>query len=265
MLLPRDNLPLSFLDLNQPHGELSSSRLFDSKIKILDLEGRLGSNVHNVLLARSETSRAVYAIEREASGLYVVCKLGSWVDIEALSQGATVVCRGRIKSSKPPQGDINTAKPLITPQMYKEHKRRKTAIEEIQSICRRRSTIGSESESRPSTPAPATPRLESSDTHGDQMAGAASVAVEATKIDTVATPQTQPENSGLPGPEESMAQPTADSIFQNIRTQYFEALYHSMVCFTDTRPHFPTLLTHLRDRLPTLPRDRFRVRERLFI
>ena len=98
MLLPRENLPLSLLDLAQPYGEFPGSRLYESRIKILDLEGRLGSNV---LLARSEANRMIYALEREGTGLYVLCKLGGWADVEELARCATVVCAERIKSRQP--------------------------------------------------------------------------------------------------------------------------------------------------------------------
>jgi DNA replication regulator SLD3 len=230
MLLPRDNLPLSALDLNQPHGELPTSRLFESKIKILDLEGRLGSNV---LLARSETSHAVYAIEREEGGLYVLCKLGPWVEIGALSQKATVVCSERIRSSKPPRIDSGT-QPLITPQMHKENKKRRLCIEEIQSMVRRRPTTSAESQSRPSTPIIATPGLEALGSQGDQLAGSAAkpqVGIESGSILTVP----EPPEAKVPLPaavDELITQPTAEDIFQNIRMQYLEALYHSMVCLT---------------------------------
>ncbi|KAK0633491.1 DNA replication regulator SLD3-domain-containing protein [Immersiella caudata] len=224
MLLPRDHLSLSALDLSQPHGELAASRLYDSKIKILDLEGRLGSNV---LLARSETSHAVYAIESEEGGLYVVCKIGPWVDIEALSQKATVVCSDRIKSSKPPRID-NGVQPLITPAMHKENKKRRLCIEEIQSMVRRRPTMASESQSRPSTPIIAsTPLPEALDSQGEPLAVPA-VKPEAAKENDAVLIAPEPESQGAYAVDDLVVQPTAKDIFQNIRTQYMEALYHSM-------------------------------------
>jgi DNA replication regulator SLD3 len=226
MLLPRDNLPLSALDLSHPYGELSASRLYDSKIKILDLEGRLGSNV---LIARSETSHTVYAVEREEGGLYVVCKLGPWVDVEALSQKATVVCSERIKGSKPLIIDTGV-QPLITPAMHKENKKRRICIEEIQSMVRRRPTITSESQSRPSTPIiVGTPLSESVDNQCEPLAGpVAKPEGEKESGAVAAVPETNFQ--GPAAVDEVMAQPTAEDIFQNIRTQYMEALYHSMVC-----------------------------------
>jgi len=229
MLLPRDNLPLSALDLSQPHGELPASRLFDSEIKILDLEGRLGSNV---LLARSEASHAIYAVEREGSGLYVLCKLGSWVDIEALSRKATVVCSERVRNSRPPRPDATATQPLITPQMHKENKKRRLCIEEIQSMVRRRPTFGTESQSRPSTPIIALPGSEALDSQGGgELAGLDAEPTVDAGNGSVPTAQGAGVHQLLPAAEdESIALPTAEDIFQNIRTQYLEALYHSMVC-----------------------------------
>ncbi len=221
MLLPREHLPLSAIDLSQPFGDLPASRLFESQIKILELEGRLGSNV---LLARSETARVIYAIERQGNGLYVVCKLGHWVDMGRLAESATVVCSERMRSCKPIKVENNTISALISPQMHKEAKRRKSTIEEIQSLVRRRSIVDKESQSRPSTPI-TNPAV------SDGLVGQAPEPVGGQPPDSVgaSTKQEIPVQSALPM-DESQVQPTADDIFQNIRTQYFEALYHSMVC-----------------------------------
>ncbi|KAK4232264.1 DNA replication regulator SLD3-domain-containing protein [Podospora fimiseda] len=229
MLLPREHLPLSALDFAKPHGDLPSSRLFESKIKILDLEGRLGSNV---LLARSETTRMVYAVEHESPGLYALCKLGAWTDLEDLSQHATVVYRERMIMPKPVKIEEAASAPLITPHMYNENKRRRLAIEELQStaIRKRSSTITDKDlrepsvapESMPPSRAPSMPPSRGSSNQNTD-------ALEATlpdpplplsdRVDTPA-PQQLPE-------DEPHVPPTAEAILDNIRTQYFEALYHS--------------------------------------
>lgn len=220
MLLPRDQLPLSALDLGQPHGGLPTARFFESKIKILDLEGRLGSNV---LLARSETTRVAYAVEREDVGLYVVCKLGSWVHLNKLGQGATVICSERMLAPRPAAPSSSTPSgALVTPFLHKEAKKRRLVIDEIQSMVRRRSIASKEPQSRPSTPGTAAPTSEGPvlGSHGTAAAPSESV---------IQPGEEEPESQALPSPDETPAQPTADDIFQNIRAQYFEALYHSMV------------------------------------
>ena len=226
MLLPRENLALSTLDLTHPQGELPSSRFFESRIKILDLEGRLGSNV---LLARSEVNRTIYAIERGGDGLYVLCKLGMWADIEKLAQGATVVCSQRMKSQKLARPEVSSpAVPLITPRMHKESKNRRLAIEEIQAKVRQRSAAERESQSRPSTPI--TNTAASEEPASQEVEPAAGPAVEQAPDAELAPAEPEisdqlPLNIGEP-----LAPPTAEYIFQTIRTQYWEALYHSMVC-----------------------------------
>ncbi len=227
MLLPREHLPLSYLDLSQPHGDLPAGRLFESKIKILDLEGRLGSNV---MLARSDTTRMVYAVERESNGLYVLCKLGSWVDIEVLGETATVVCRERMRSSKPVKPNTATAAPLTTPSMYNENKRRRLAIDEIQSLVRKRSMSVIEKEPLSQDPA-ATGRLVSN-ADANQNAAPVQEPVAGPVEPGFSAPSA--DAAPTPGPalsDDPHSQPDAGEIFQNIRTQYIEALYHSKVIY----------------------------------
>lgn len=224
MLLPREHLSLSALDLSKPNGDFPTSRLFESKIKILDLEGRLGSNV---LLARSETTKRVYAVERESNGLYVLCKLGAWVDLETLSQSATVVCRARMTSSKPvPKPENATAAPLTTPSLYNENKRRRLAMEEIQSLVRKRSMSVIDKD----TPSQSPVATE------DATAPKDNTSQNTTPVQEETEPPVAPEASepvaptpGLAPGDDSLSQPSADEIFQNIRAQYMEALYHSKV------------------------------------
>jgi DNA replication regulator SLD3 len=225
MLLPREHLPLSSLDLSRPNGDFLSSRFYESNIRILELEGRLGSNV---LLARSETKRIVYAIERESSGLYVLCKLGAWVDVEKLASYATVVSTKRLKSCA--AGSAESMEPgshaVITTHMHHENKKRRLAIEDIQSVVNKRAR--SQSIARPEKSDPTqiptpvntdsiTPALNEgedglNDGPGDQPGG---------------HQQIPSQLSANPLPEEPIAQPTAEDICQNIRLQYLEALYHS--------------------------------------
>ncbi|KAK3394759.1 DNA replication regulator SLD3-domain-containing protein [Podospora didyma] len=212
MLLPREHLPLSALDLSQPNGDFPASRLFESKIKILDLEGRLGSNV---LLARSETNRMVYAIEREGNGLYVLCKLGTWVDMEKLALSATVVCPQGLKLYKPIKVEESSVFPMITPHMHKESKRRRLAIEEIQSMVRKRPSTDKDSASQGSALKEQAP----SPTADVEIPTESSLPLAEARDDSVL-----PAVPNL----ESLLQPTAEDIFQNVRMQYFEALYHSM-------------------------------------
>ncbi|KXX77029.1 hypothetical protein MMYC01_206115 [Madurella mycetomatis] len=224
MLLPREHLPLSALDLSQPRGDFPASHLFESKIKILDLEGRLGSKI--VLLARSETSRVVYAVEHESNGLYALCKLGSWADIENLSESATVVCRERMSSVKTVKPEDTSATPLVTPLMHKESKRRRLAMDEIQLLVQRRPSTAPEKGSQVQTSAPVEEKPGSESSNDQSMEQAEERPQAPAESLTPLCWQDAPASRPAPGDDLS-TQPSAEDIFQNIRTQYFEALYHS--------------------------------------
>lgn len=220
MLLPREHLPLSALDLHTPHGDFSASRFYESNIKILDLEGRLGSNI---LLARSETRRAVYAIERQDDGLYTLCKLGPWVDVRMIARHATLKCHQRLRSAKEPLAQPNPSQvPLVTPQIHKDNKRRRLAIEEIQSLVKKRArsqsvaTVLSTEQSQLVLPEANSPAMQSP---------------RAEHFSESKTPAPQLMTQATPQPdlvETTLSQPTAEVIFENIRNSYVETLYHSM-------------------------------------
>ncbi|ERS98452.1 hypothetical protein HMPREF1624_05236 [Sporothrix schenckii ATCC 58251] len=265
MLLPREHLPLSYLDLTSPSGNLPSSRHFQSDIRILDLEGRLGSNI---LIARSPSSNSsssggfssassIFAIEREEAGIYVLCKLGNWVDVTQLGQHATAVCQQRMPSPAKALGVGKAEEPAsITPQVYKERGRKRLAIAELQSIVRRRpasqvvadaAVPASQDEELPlplletaedPKPIPEIPR-ENKEAHDDLPARPPSQALLQKKsaplktapLPTPPASDTTKRSSAEPTPTvgaELNVPPTAEDIFQNIRNQYFEALYHSL-------------------------------------
>lgn len=226
MLLPREHLPLSALDLSQPRGDFPASHLFESNIKILDLEGRLGSKI--VLLARSETSRVVYAVEHESNGLYALCKLGSWADIESLSESATVVCRERMSSAKTVKPEDTSVTPLVTPLMHKESKRRRLAMDEIQLLIQRRPSTAPGKGSQIQTSAPTEEKPGSEGSNGQSMEPAEERPQAPVESLSPLCWQDAPASRPAPGDDFS-TQPSAEDIFQNIRTQYFEALYHSKV------------------------------------
>lgn len=268
MLLPREHLPLSFLDLSSPRGDLPSSRHFQSHIRILDLEGRLGSNI---LIARLPSSNSgssggfssassLFAIEREDTGLYVLCKLGSWVDINKLGQHATAVCQQRMPATATGTSTGKSEEPaIITPQVYKERGKKRLAIAELQSIVRRRPAsqvvvdtavaAASQGDDMPSPcletaenskPASET-SAETKEAGNDLPARPPSQALPQDKASSLkpaalptppasdATKRSSTEPT-LPVDLEPTGPPTAEDIFQNVRNQYFEALYHSLVC-----------------------------------
>lgn len=144
-----------------------------------------------VLIARLDDGRTLYAVEREDRGLYVLCQLGSWVNLRQL-KAESVVSRDEIphKSLQKVVGSDTAPASLITPESSKFSKKKRLAIEAIQSMVRRASTALPVSQSN--TPAPGT----------------------------------QPEPI-IPAVEDIAVQLSATEMFDNVRTQYLEALYLS--------------------------------------
>lgn len=229
MVIPREQLPLSCIDFNTSNVELAPGRLFESHIKILDLESRMGS-VPVVLLARYESSRSVYALERQDNGLYVACRLGAWIDLSSLAKHATAACHERLRSTARPESRGRTASAaMTTPQLQKDHKVKRAAIEAIQSLVRKRARSQSistfedpiKSDDNALVPKPVESQLPSPLLQQEDLPDVDTLG----KMEVVAPPVS---NSIFNNPEESAPQQTAEVIFENIRTQYFEALYKSM-------------------------------------
>ena len=142
MLLPREHLPLACLDLVSPDHDMPVSRLYESHIKILDLESRVDA-APSLLIARHDPNGTLYAVESHAAGRYVVCKLGPWTDLEALAANATAISRDRLRPARPetrPQPPAPAPAPsAATPQLYgKDQRKKRAAIEAIQSLMRKR-------------------------------------------------------------------------------------------------------------------------------
>lgn len=272
MLLPREHLPLAHLDLSAPHSDLPAGRFVESHIRILELEGRLGSNL---LIARAESpTRGVYALERQEPGLYVVCKLGAWADLEKLSRLATVRCPQRVRDvSSRPETAAAAEPPLVTSQLHKENKKKRLAIEELQSMMRKRPRSRSGPTQEPEAAGPSQIPTPADDEHSiptaqqpapvvpmvpeTQAAVGSDVAARADML----APLLQASQTGAAMEGDLSADPpTAEDIVQNVRTQYLEALYHSMV--RDYTPLWAAFLPSDLDRVlwHTLQKARFRER-----
>lgn len=193
-----------------------------------------------VLIARLDDGRSLYAVEREARGLYVLLHLGSWVDLQQL-RAVAVVSKQDVPTTlhRPswPGASLPTA-PLTTPESSKYSKKKRLAIEAIQSMVKRPSI---------SLSADATP----TETRA---------LIAAEKSAQNSQPQ---EKLDIGLTREDVAQPTANEIFENVRTQYFEALYLSKVCLTIESYFFFILYTNTsRHPWRTSQRDHYRERVR---
>ncbi|KAJ2974084.1 hypothetical protein NUW58_g8771 [Xylaria curta] len=225
MLLPRKHLRLSFLDLASPYGSFESSPCFEANIRILDLESRMG-NRPVVLIARLESNRSIYAVERQANALYALCHLGSWVDLEQLCDLATVSCPALVRKQPAPRSEPAASSSLTTPQLSHTNKKRRLAIEAIQSLVKKPtrsrsiSTLSQTGDvSRPPTP-----------TQGANKSDAGVAVVQDVPSPTASTPGpgVASQVNTVQDQNEPFVTPTAEGIFESVRNQYLEALYHSM-------------------------------------
>ncbi|KAI0160930.1 DNA replication regulator SLD3-domain-containing protein [Hypoxylon sp. FL1284] len=223
MILPREHLQLSFLDLTAPYGSFESSRYYESTIKILDLESRMGSRPV-VLVARLETDKTIYVVERQKNGLYTLCHLAPWVNLHELRTVATVSCSQFIEKRSNTLVDSKISLPLTTPQLHHDNKKRRLAIEAIQSLVKkpaRTRSVSSSSQLIPSAAIPA-PTQNNTEFQTDNT-NTSQNAIPAEVLDT------RDESQISKAPEaDLLAAPTATNIFDNIRNQYLESLYHSM-------------------------------------
>ncbi|KAI8629176.1 DNA replication regulator SLD3-domain-containing protein [Xylariaceae sp. FL1651] len=226
MLLPREHLRLSFLDLSSPYGSFESSLSFESNIRILDLESRMGARPV-VLIARLESNKSVYAIERQADALYTLCHLGSWVDLEQLCGQATVSCAHLIR--KRPGSSIapSAPRPLTTPQTSHENKKRRLAIEAIQSLVKK--PARSQSISTQSQPGGASQSLVPVQETNGATGNVAIIQQDAIlRCSRDLTPTVTCQGVAIPEQDETPDIPDTERILDNIRNQYLETLYHSM-------------------------------------
>lgn len=80
-VIGRSQLPLTFLDTTSDEN-FAANALFSAHIDVLENdEGREGSSkdAPKVLIARYDTKRTVYAVERVRPRVYSICRLASWL------------------------------------------------------------------------------------------------------------------------------------------------------------------------------------------
>ncbi|KFY96966.1 hypothetical protein V500_02259 [Pseudogymnoascus sp. VKM F-4518 (FW-2643)] len=212
-LLSRSDFPLSCLDRSRPAlSALPDSRLYESHVKILELEQRMGSTPV-VLIAQLDDNKALYAVEYESKGLYVLFKLGSWVDLGKLCSVA-VVSRPYTKPYKHdnPQdvtGRGASANNAFSPaESDKYSKKKRLAIEAIQSMVKRPSTSQSLNIEQTASTEPLSTTL---------------------PLEPVQDAQPDPVAPIQPLQDAALEQPRAEDILDGVRSQYLDTLYLSKV------------------------------------
>ena len=184
-----------------------------------------------VLIAKLDDCRTLYAVEREDRGLYVLCQLGSWVNLQQLKTAAVASKQELSKTADKCFASNTTLQenkpvPLITPESSKYSKKKRLAIEAIQSMVKRPST-GIQEESQ----------------------------LAATDPEPLHDTENNVPLSNIPVMDGIETQPTATELFENVRNQYFETLYLSKA--SSSHPHLRLELTYVRPRWHILQKDHY--------
>lgn len=221
MILARDYLPLSYLDLSSPSGELALSRFYESHIRVLDLENRRGGGPY-LLIARLDKAGTLYAIEACEKELYTVCKLGSWVELGSLRRNATLACDQLLDLPRKEREEARPSQPLTTPGLHKAHKERRIAIEALQSVVRKKRT-----QSVSTLPSMGEGGLTPPTALADSDPSSTATQDPPPTQENQCPPQPPPDSSQqpcVPPPP-----PSGEELLEKIRSQYFDALYRSKV------------------------------------
>lgn len=171
-----------------------------------------------ILIARLDDGKSIYAVEREDRGLYVLCKLGSWVNLETLKGNAAAsrsdhFLKTAIGSSFTQGSSESGLGSTITPEASKYSKKQRLAIEAIQTLVKR--------------PPPQLPTVEAPDSQFTPVACTPTVANACVIQNPVAGLDEQRKDEPIPTSE--IVEPTPAELFDTIRAQYLEALYMSKV------------------------------------
>ncbi|RDW88863.1 hypothetical protein BP6252_00895 [Coleophoma cylindrospora] len=217
ILLPRSQLPLSCLDIFPSFNPLPQSRIFEAHVKILELEERMGSQPM-VLIAKVDTGKTLYAVERESKGLYVLCQLGPWVDLQQLVTAGTLLNERTLRAASRAILPTSTAADrttviAVTAEAAQDSKKKRLAIEAIQSMVKRPSTdaLGNSQQS--------CSELLLDSQQDSQVSIGAEILLDS---------QQDTQMAMLPVEVDPVpSQPTATEIFDTVRSQYLEALYLS--------------------------------------
>lgn len=87
LLLPRSSLPLAYLDTFDSNGVAEYSKFFFAHVAALESPSfQEAPYLCPRLLITERNANSLYAIERIRPGLYIQCKLGSWITLSQLQE-----------------------------------------------------------------------------------------------------------------------------------------------------------------------------------
>jgi hypothetical protein len=84
-VIGRSQLPLTFLDTTTDD-TFASNCLFQSRIEVLEKNEENGANTPRVLIARYETKKTLYVIERVQASVYSIRRLAGWIKEKDISE-----------------------------------------------------------------------------------------------------------------------------------------------------------------------------------
>ena len=92
LLLPRSCLPLAYLDPLGGPDDFQGSKLFSAHIEVLEelVHEDRRSKQPAVLIAQSAIDDGLFAIEHVQEGIYAMCRLGDWLNLNTLERLQTV-------------------------------------------------------------------------------------------------------------------------------------------------------------------------------
>lgn len=165
-----------------------------------------------LLIARLDDGRTLYAVEREDRGLYAICKLGSWINLHQL-RAVSANSLPDAPSLSTTRMDLGTVVQTSTVEAAidatKFSKKKRLAIEAIQSMVKRPTTG-------------LLPEVLICETPVEEKA-------EGGSIKSITSDMHNAASGKHDEPELASGQLTANEIIENIRSQYFDALYISKV------------------------------------
>ncbi|KAL5594515.1 hypothetical protein BROUX41_001441 [Berkeleyomyces rouxiae] len=227
LVLPRKYLSLAMLDFHSPFAEIYAARRFSAPaVRIVDLETRRSGSPH-VLVAVSPTHK-LFVLDACEQGIFAICQIGYWVKLNDLTDKASI-CNWSISEK------------LRVRQEEKEKARDKVKRDAKEGNRASLSRAASEVNLRPgsgdklkasiskATPgslvAQPLPRSQVVMRPPPEKASATAVPISPAQQTTNAILPPTPISNAPPLNDEP---PTAESIFDNTRTQYWEALYKSV-------------------------------------
>lgn len=165
-------------------------------------------NTPAVLIARCGDMKSLFVMERVEQNLYILCRLGSWVSLSRLCTGAILSRHETFKAaaSRSEAESVlheNKAESQVTPESSKYSKKKRLAIEAIQSMVKRPSRDG--------------------------LSALQDQAAPHSQPSTVMESQPSKQTGAEVIQEDINVRPMATEIFDNIQSQYFESLYLSKV------------------------------------